>query len=902
MISPSRPASPAEPLEARIAPAAITAAGTTLTFTAGTGVDNSVTLDYDSTTHIYSFAEPGEIITIDADAIALGFSISADAHAVTGPEAGLTGLTFHLGDGNDEIAVHAAGAQALSLNGGDGNDFFFINGARLAPQPLANAIVIDAGAGTDDGIEFDDFSNVAGAVFNIEASAIDRPGGRGVQFRNAEFVSVQGGSGVDTFNVSAVPVGIQFDLGGNGGGDVFNVGGPTRTLAPILGTLVLTGGSDADQFVFDDSASTTVGSAVLSAGALTVDGVHSLNIGGQAGDAVVVKLRGTSASELTINSLAAGVAYTLTAGTNGSQFSFGGSAHSLAGILGHASIVGGGNSTATIDDSSAFVDRSFRMDASTFSQDARELFSFTGLTAFTLNTGAGSDRIDTAAGTARVDISSGEGDDDLRIAARAATVNAGDGSDVLTITGIAGDVVVGPGGLTGTAFGSGLVFPAGAPELIRLSGNGAANRFTVGAVDAFVMIDGGGGRDSIVGSDVLLGGKTVSFLDAAGSRVTIATDKGRFGLENLDLRPEGRGATLLRLDLTHGVKSFARANIAITARPTSGGDGFAVVGQILADNIDLASVRVRGDLAAIIVGDSDTRTAALGKLTAQSLGVLGSAVLPAGVFPGFDFRGSVGRVDVTTDFARGLLSATGLELGKIGRITIGGDFAAHIYATGRIGAVKIGSMSDDSSITADFGANISSIAIRHDVRNADIFAGGVIGSVNVGGSFIGSSLIASGRSTPKNATASIALPTVKVGGSVRDSFIGAGYDLAGTPVNADAAIGTVTIRGNFQTSDIAAGIDSRDSFYGNGNDQVATPLIGPFSGVLRGDPAIVARIARVVIGGAVIGEPILTGEHHAIIAESIGRVIVAGVAVPRVGNGGEFVLGLNGDVSVADAG
>lgn len=902
MISPSRPASPAEPLEARIAPAAITVAGTMLTFTAGAGVDNSVTLDYDSTTHIYSFAEPGEIITIDAGAIALGFSVSVDAHTVNGPEAGLTGLTFNLGDGSDGIEVKAAGAQALSLNGGEGDDFFFIDGTRLAPQPLANAIVIDAGSGTGDGIEFDDISNVAGAFFNIDASAIDRPGGRGVQFGNAEFVSVQGGSGADTINVSAVPAGIEFDLGGNGGGNVFNVGGPARTLAPILGTLVLTGGSGVDQFVFDDSASATLGSAVLSAGSLTVDGVHLLNFGGQAGDSVAVKLRGTSASELTINSLAAGVAYTLTAGTNGSQFSFGGSAHSLAGILGHASVVGGGNSTATIDDSSAFVDRSFHLDAATFSQDARELFSFTELKAFTLKTGAGSDRIDAAAGTTRVDIDSGEGDDDLRIAPRAATVNTGDGGDVLTITGIAGDVVVGPGGLTGTAFGSGLVFPSSAPELIRLSGNGSANHFTVGAVDAFVMIDGGGGRDSIIGSDVLFAGKTVSFLDAAGSRVTIATDKGRFGLENLELRPEGRGATLLRLDLTHGAKSFARANLAITAKATSGGDGFAAVGQILANNIDLASVRVRGDLAAIIVGDGDTRTAALGKLTAQSLGVLGGAALPAGVFPGFDFRGSVGRVDVTTDFARGLLSATGLELGKIGRITIGGDFAAHIYATGRIGAVKIGSMSNDSSITADFGANIGSIAIRHGVRNADIFAGGVIGSVNVGGSFIGSSLIASGRSTPKNATASIALPTVNVRGSVRDSFIGAGYDLAGTAVNADAAIGAVTIRGNFQTSDIAAGIDSGDSVYGNGNDQVATPPDGPFSGVLRGDPAIVARIARVVIGGSVIGEPIPTGEHHAIIAESIGRVIVGGVAVPRVENGGEFVLGLNGDVSVADPG
>ena len=72
--------------------------------------------------------------------------------------------------------------------------------------------------------------------------------------------------------------------------------------------------------------------------------------------------------------------------------------------------------------------------------------------------------------------------------------------------------------------------------------------------------------------------------------------------------------------------------------------------------------------------------------------------------------------------------------------------------------------------------------------------------------------------------------------------------------------------------------------------------------MLRGEPAIVARIARVVIAGEVIGEPIGSGSHHAIIAESIGRVIVGGTALPRIGNGDEFVFGLNGDISVADVG
>lgn len=393
-------------------------------------------------------------------------------------------------------------------------------------------------------------------------------------------------------------------------------------------------------------------------------------------------------------------------------------------------MAGGGSSTAAIDDGDAGTEGSYRIDASSFSRDARELFSFTGVTAIALTTSAGADFIDTATSAAGIDIDSGEGDDELRLAPRAAIANAGDGNDTLT-------------------------------------------------------------------------------------------------------------------------------------------------------------------------------TAALGKLRAHSLGVFGSAALPASIVPGFDFLGKVGVVDVATDFARGLLSATGFESGKFGRIGVGGDFAGHIYATGNIGTVKIGGMSDDSSITADFGASIGSITIRHDVRNADIFAGGIIGSVNVGGALTGSSVIATGRSAPANARASVALPKIGVGGSVQDSFIGAGYDLAGIAVNPDAAIGTVIIRGNFETSDIATGIDPVSTFYGEGDDLVATPLSGPFAGLQRGDPAIVARIARiarVVIAGSVIGVPVPTGEHHAIIAESIGSVRVGGIAVPRVANGGEFPLSLNGDVTVAIAG
>ena len=211
-------------------------------------------------------------------------------------------------------------------------------------------------------------------------------------------------------------------------------------------------------------------------------------------------------------------------------------------------------------------------------------------------------------------------------------------------------------------------------------------------------------------------------------------------------------------------------------------------------------------------------------------------------------------------------------------------------------------MSDDSSITADLGASIGSITIRHDARNADIFASGIIGSVKVGGSLIGTSILATGRISPASPIAAVALLAIDIAGSVRDSLIGAGYDLAGSAVNPDASIGTVNIGGNFRTSSIAAGIDAVDAFYANSNDQVATATDGPFSGILRGNPAVVARIARVVVGGAVIGASSPTTAHHGIVAESIGTILLGGFSVPRLADTESISLTRFGDVSVRDAG
>ena len=895
MISPV--SSALEPLEARIAPATISISAAALVFTAGTGLDNFTVIEFDSATHLYTITESSESIVLDAQAMALGFTVSADGFTATGPEGGIRSLTFHLGDGSDGIVLVSASATAsLMLKGGDGDDYFEIDEANFAGVANAPLVSIDGGPGSDS-VQISDASDTAGATYHLTNETVTRENGLGADVSNSEFLSILAGTGPDAFNLLSVKTGTQLEIFGNSGNDLFNIGGAARTFAQIKGPVFLRGDSGADRFVFDESSNAASGGARLTATAFTSDLTNVIAYNAQPGDRVAVSLRSFPDSPLQITGLAGGVEYTIEAGANGTQFLLGGSGQRLERILGHATIHGGGNSTATIDDRAATGGGEYRINASEFHLGTKAMATFTGLTALTLKTGAGADKIDTAGSLLPLDLDSGDGDDQLRVTRHTASVETGDGADSLTITGLAGNATVTSAGIAGSAFETGLVFPFTVPEIIRLSGDAARNVFHVGPIHSFVAIDGAGGPDSISGSDVRFAGKLATFTDAAGNLVTVSTDKGRFGLENFAFRPEGKGATLTELDLTPGVVSFANANIGITAVPGSaGGSGFTIVGRIRADTIDLASVRVRGDLNAITVGDGDLSTPALATFRAHTLGDAGLSALPGGVAPVFDFRGRVGSVLVLTDFARGLLSATGFAQGRIGSLTVGGDFAGHLYATGAIGKITLGSMSDGSSITADFEASIGSLTILHDARSSDIFAGGIIGSVKVGGSLIGSSVLATGRS------ASVALPLISIAGSVRDSLIGAGYDLSGTAVNPDAAIGTLSIAGNLRTSSIVAGIDATDSFYGNSDDQLATAADGPFSGILRGNPAIFARIARVIVGGAVIGETTPTGASYGIVAERIGTIVIGGFTVLRLADTEAFSLTRFGDVNVRDAG
>ena len=96
---------------------------------------------------------------------------------------------------------------------------------------------------------------------------------------------------------------------------------------------------------------------------------------------------------------------------------------------------------------------------------------------------------------------------------------------------------------------------------------------------------------------------------------------------------------LQRIDLTVIGAAAIGTNISVVAARSAitGGDGFANVGHIKADELGLGAVLIDGDLGRIDAGDSTTLKQAIASITVQSWGRFGFSTQPAGG----DFQSSI---------------------------------------------------------------------------------------------------------------------------------------------------------------------------------------------------------------------------------------------------------------------
>ena len=200
----------------------------------------------------------------------------------------------------------------------------------------------------------------------------------------------------------------------------------------------------------------------------------------------------------------------------------------------------------------------------------------------------------------------------------------------------------------------------------------------------------------------------------------------------------------------------------------------------------------------------------------------------------------------------------------------GNSAAASLENTGYIGLSSFGSVTISGSIIA--GRETGAGQLSH---SGGIY--GILGAITVKGSLIGNAtqdveIIGRGDiNLAPGLPPYIALASLTVGGRVEHAFIAVGLQ-SGLYVDPDAQIGAVKVGGDWIASSLLAGVDPTEGRVGDGNDTKAD--LG-----MRDHPELFSKIASVVIGGQVIGNPNDPSKTYGFGAEEIGSFKVHGVAL-----------------------
>ena len=223
-------------------------------------------------------------------------------------------------------------------------------------------------------------------------------------------------------------------------------------------------------------------------------------------------------------------------------------------------------------------------------------------------------------------------------------------------------------------------------------------------------------------------------------------------------------------------------------------------------------------------------------------------------------------------------------------INIKGDvIGSNGQSSAEIGLGYIGAQGTIKSLT--IGGSVRSTGAPVNIQ-ADRF-----GSIAIKGSVIGTTaapviISAGGKFSPANAAESVAIGKITIGGDLTFSRITAGLSASLFAITADAAIGTIKIGRDMIASNISTGTNPVNGIFGD-NDDI-------FVGGNSGNPALIARIAGITIGGQLIGTAGGAVDRFGIIAEQIGSITVGKVKLDIIGNQGDFLTGFTDDVHIRE--
>jgi hypothetical protein len=197
-----------------------------------------------------------------ADTANAAYTITATTVQASGAAAvtyaGATSLTLKGGSGTDNFKVQGTAATTpVTLNTGAGSNTVTVAGQSKSMDAIPGPLRVNAGAGPA-ALVVDDQATTGARTWtlaqgNLKASAAGTNGtGAYIAFSKLASVTVNGGSGGNTFNVQGTDAGTSFTLNTGAGNDTVNVGDTRNTFEEFLGTLTVSGQAGSDALNLND--------------------------------------------------------------------------------------------------------------------------------------------------------------------------------------------------------------------------------------------------------------------------------------------------------------------------------------------------------------------------------------------------------------------------------------------------------------------------------------------------------------------------------------------------------------------------------------------------------------------------------------------------------------------------
>jgi hypothetical protein len=446
-------------------------------------------------------------------------------------------------------------------------------------------------------------------------------------------------------------------------------------------------------------------------------------------------------------------------------------------------------------------------------------------------------------------------------------IRGGDGVD-------SGEIMVAAGSLLGATVGGSLV-GAAADNSGEIDTSGS-----MGGIAITGDVRGGDGTDS----GAVFSGGGIASVSIGGSLIAgtvsdtgMVLSTGNLGPVSVQGDVRGGGASFTGF-ISQGVPTATTPTGSLTRVFVAGSlvGGTADHSGIIRSNGALGPVFVTGDVQG---GSADFTGDILGGTSTGNVQVTGSLVGGSGNTTGAILSGSA-----TTPGSLGAVVINGNLVGG----SISGSSVTSLDESGYIQATHITSVRVNGSVYAGSNTAASGSTLT---RSGSIRAFDDIGTIIIKGSLVGNAtnpviISAVGEAfLPPTSRTDVAIGSLSVGGRVYLTNILAGYNPStngqtnGTSpitggVNGKASIGTVTVGGDWVQSNLVAGVDpGADDRFGTGDDT-------EIGGTEATTEDLIAQIAKVVIGGEVLGNTQNAGDFYGFVAEEIGAFSMGGTSIP----------------------